>query len=104
MRTPVATLAAYLEGLEDGVTTLDGDTGDVMRAQLSRLSRLAEASILAALINALLLLVAIGAIATEAIRRGVAISSCFGAASTTARASAPVLIPHPSTRRPGLPP
>jgi two-component system sensor histidine kinase BaeS len=42
MRTPVATLTAYLEGLEDGVTTLDGDAGDVMRAQLSRLSRLAE--------------------------------------------------------------
>jgi two-component system, OmpR family, sensor histidine kinase BaeS len=42
LRTPVATLTAYLEGLEDGVTTLDGDTGDVMRAQLSRLARLAE--------------------------------------------------------------
>jgi two-component system sensor histidine kinase BaeS len=42
MRTPVATLTACLEGLEDGVTTLDGDTPGVMRAQLSRLARLAE--------------------------------------------------------------
>jgi len=42
MRTPVATLNAYLEGLEDGVATLDAGTVDVLRAQTSRLTRLAE--------------------------------------------------------------
>jgi len=42
MRTPVATLDAYLEGLEDGVATLDSNTVGVLRAQASRLTRLAE--------------------------------------------------------------
>ena len=42
MRTPVATLDAYLEGLEDGVLTLDGDTTSMLRAQTRRLARLAE--------------------------------------------------------------
>ncbi len=41
LRTPVATLAAYLEGLEDGVATLDADTTAVLRAQTTRLERLA---------------------------------------------------------------
>jgi signal transduction histidine kinase len=42
MRTPVATLNAYLDGLEDGIAPLDADTLDVLREQTSRLSRLAE--------------------------------------------------------------
>jgi signal transduction histidine kinase len=42
MRTPVATLDAYLEGLQDGVATLDDKTVGVLRAQTSRLARLAE--------------------------------------------------------------
>lgn len=42
MRTPVSTLDAYLEGLEDGVATLDPDTVAVLRAQTRRLARLAE--------------------------------------------------------------
>jgi signal transduction histidine kinase len=42
MRTPVATLDAYLEGLEDGVVTIDTDTIAVLRAQTARLGRLAE--------------------------------------------------------------
>ena len=42
MRTPVATLNAYLEGLEDGVVTVDTDTVAVLRTQTARLSRLAE--------------------------------------------------------------
>lgn len=42
LRTPVATLDAYLEGLEDGVTTLDARTVEVLRAQTTRLTRLAE--------------------------------------------------------------
>jgi len=42
MRTPVSTLDAYLEGLEDGVATLDADTTAVLRAQTRRLARLAE--------------------------------------------------------------
>jgi len=42
MRTPVATLDAYVEGLEDGVATLDADTAAVLRAQTSRLARLAD--------------------------------------------------------------
>ncbi|MBI1758876.1 MAG: HAMP domain-containing histidine kinase [Actinobacteria bacterium] len=40
MRTPVATLDAYLEGLEDGVARLDGDTVAILRAQTARLARL----------------------------------------------------------------
>lgn len=42
MRTPVSTLDAYLEGLEDGIATLDADTAAVLRAQTRRLARLAE--------------------------------------------------------------
>lgn len=42
MRTPVATLDAYLEGLEDGVAALDAETAAVLRAQTRRLARLAR--------------------------------------------------------------
>jgi two-component system, OmpR family, sensor histidine kinase BaeS len=42
MRTPVATLEVYLEGLEDGLTTLDADTAVILHAQTRRLARLAE--------------------------------------------------------------
>ena len=42
LRTPVATLNAYLEGLEDGVTELNAQTLDLLRAQGARLTRLAE--------------------------------------------------------------
>jgi signal transduction histidine kinase len=42
MRTPVATLDAYLEALEDGVATLDTETAGILRAQTVRLTRLAE--------------------------------------------------------------
>ncbi|HET9655732.1 MAG TPA: HAMP domain-containing sensor histidine kinase [Kineosporiaceae bacterium] len=42
LRTPVATLDAYLDALEDGVATLSGDTLDVLRTQTRRLTRLAE--------------------------------------------------------------
>jgi signal transduction histidine kinase len=42
MRTPVATLGAYLEAIEDGVAPLGSETITVMQAQISRLSRLAE--------------------------------------------------------------
>ncbi len=42
LRTPVATLNAYLEGLEDGVETLGPETVAVLRAQGSRLTRLAD--------------------------------------------------------------
>jgi HAMP domain-containing protein len=42
MRTPVATIDAYLEGLEDGVTRLDAQTTAMLRAQSQRLARLAE--------------------------------------------------------------
>lgn len=42
MRTPVATLAAYIEGLQDGVATLDTETTAVLSAQTKRLARLAE--------------------------------------------------------------
>ena len=41
LRTPVATLNAYLEGLEDGIAVLDADTIDLLRAQGARLTRLA---------------------------------------------------------------
>lgn len=41
MRTPVATLDAYLEGLEDGIAVLDVETADVLRAQTRRLALLA---------------------------------------------------------------
>lgn len=42
MRTPVATLDAYLEGLEDGVARLDATTAAMLRTQTQRLVRLAE--------------------------------------------------------------
>ncbi|TFV66516.1 UNVERIFIED_ORG: HAMP domain-containing histidine kinase [Bacillus sp. AZ43] len=42
MRTPVATLDGYLEGLEDGVAAWDTDTAAMLRAQTRRLARLAE--------------------------------------------------------------
>jgi two-component system, OmpR family, sensor histidine kinase BaeS len=42
MRTPVATLTAYLDGVQDGVTAFDEDTVAVLRAEVSRLARLAE--------------------------------------------------------------
>lgn len=42
MRTPVATLDGYLEGLEDGVVTVDADTIAMLRTQTARLTRLAE--------------------------------------------------------------
>ena len=42
MRTPVATLDAYLEALEDGVATLDAETADLLRSQTKRLARLSE--------------------------------------------------------------
>jgi len=42
LRTPVATLTAYLEGLEDGVETLSPETVDVLRLQGTRLTRLAD--------------------------------------------------------------
>jgi signal transduction histidine kinase len=38
----VATLGAYLEALEDGVSVLDGETIAVMQAQTGRLGRLAQ--------------------------------------------------------------
>jgi two-component system, OmpR family, sensor histidine kinase BaeS len=41
VRTPVATLRAYLEGLEDGLASADAETLAVMQAQVARLSRLA---------------------------------------------------------------
>lgn len=42
MRTPLATVDAHLEAVEDGVRDLDGDTLDVIRASTRRLRRLAE--------------------------------------------------------------
>jgi len=42
MRTPVATLEAYLEALEDGVATLDAATVGLLRSQTRRLARLSE--------------------------------------------------------------
>ena len=42
MRTPVATLDAYLEGLEDEVVTVDTETITVLRNQTARLGRLAQ--------------------------------------------------------------
>ena len=42
MRTPLATIDAYLEGFEDGVATLDPDTARLLRAQTRRLTRLSE--------------------------------------------------------------
>ncbi|MFS0703283.1 sensor histidine kinase [Cellulomonas sp. 179-A 9B4 NHS] len=42
LRTPVATISAYLDGLEDGIEQLTPQTVDVLRAQASRLTRLAS--------------------------------------------------------------
>jgi two-component system sensor histidine kinase BaeS len=42
IRTPVATLEAYLEALEDGVATLDAGTVQLLRSQTRRLARLSE--------------------------------------------------------------
>jgi len=42
MRTPLATLDAHLEALEDGVRELDGPTLEVLHASSHRLGRLAE--------------------------------------------------------------
>ncbi|WP_341242000.1 HAMP domain-containing sensor histidine kinase [uncultured Nocardioides sp.] len=42
MRTPLATIDAHLEAVEDGVRTLDDDTLDVIRDSTGRLGRLAE--------------------------------------------------------------
>jgi len=42
MRTPVATLEAYFEALEDGVATLDASTATLLRAQTKRLARLSD--------------------------------------------------------------
>ena len=42
MRTPVATLEAGLEALEDGVATLDTRTAELLHSQTRRLTRLSE--------------------------------------------------------------
>jgi two-component system sensor histidine kinase BaeS len=42
MRTPLATLEAYLYALEDGVATLDAGTAELLRSQTRRLARLSE--------------------------------------------------------------
>jgi signal transduction histidine kinase len=42
LRTPVATMTAYLEALEDGVAVLDPETVALLRAQGERLTRLSE--------------------------------------------------------------
>lgn len=42
VRTPIATLDAYLEGVEDGVVVLDAATLAMLRDQTRRLTRLAE--------------------------------------------------------------
>ena len=42
LRTPVATLEAYLEALQDGVTVLSPRTVEVLHAQVLRLTRLAD--------------------------------------------------------------
>lgn len=42
LRTPVATLGAYLDGLEDGVVDLGSQTIAVLRGQGARLTRLAD--------------------------------------------------------------
>lgn len=40
LRTPLATLEAYLDGIEDGVVADDAESREVMRSQLRRLRRL----------------------------------------------------------------
>lgn len=42
LRTPIATLVAYHDGLHDGIATLDDDTHTVLAAQTGRLTRLAD--------------------------------------------------------------
>jgi two-component system sensor histidine kinase BaeS len=42
LRTPIATLTLYHEGLYDGITDLNADTRNVLTAQTARLARLAE--------------------------------------------------------------
>lgn len=42
LRTPIATLSAYLDGLEDGVAVWDGATRSVLADQVARLARLAR--------------------------------------------------------------
>ena len=42
LRTPIATLTLYHEGLYDGITDLNADTRNVLTAQTDRLARLAE--------------------------------------------------------------
>ena len=42
MRTPLATIDAHLEAVEDGIRTLDEETLDVVRSSTARLRRLAE--------------------------------------------------------------
>ncbi|MBU5422968.1 HAMP domain-containing protein [Cellulomonas hominis] len=42
LRTPAATIAAYVEAIEDGVRALDGGTAAVLRDQAERLDRLAR--------------------------------------------------------------
>jgi len=40
LRTPLATISAYIDGMQDDVLPHDAQSWDVMRAQVSRLSRL----------------------------------------------------------------
>lgn len=42
LRTPIATLDAYLEGIEDGIAELDDQSMEVLWAQTRRLARLAD--------------------------------------------------------------
>jgi two-component system, OmpR family, sensor histidine kinase BaeS len=42
MRTPIATITAYVEGVDDGVTTWTRATRDVLCEQVERLTRLAD--------------------------------------------------------------
>ena len=42
VRTPLATLQAYVDGLEDGVIAADAPAWDTMRRELTRLKRLAD--------------------------------------------------------------
>lgn len=42
MRTPVATLAAYLDGLDDGVVHWDESTSSLFRSNVERLTRLCD--------------------------------------------------------------
>lgn len=42
VRTPVATIAAYLEAVEDGVRPLDSTTIELLREQAQRLTRISE--------------------------------------------------------------